>query len=213
MIITWLGHACFALENSTGHHLVTDPFHPRIGYLPPVMNADVVTISHSHSDHNAPEQVLGDPIIITYLANEKLYDFYIKGINTYHDNVQGTKRGTNIINIIETDGLRIGHCGDLGHLLDQKTLTNIGELDILFVPVGGVYTLDGAQASDLVQQLKPQLTVPMHYKTPMLNIQLEPVDTFLSYHTSYHALDTNTINITKESLADFAPVLVFDYPH
>ncbi len=212
MKITWLGQSCFLFENKQGQRLVCDPFNPAIGYPAPHVKADVVTISHGHHDHNATEQLIGSPYIKQTLEREALFGYTISGIASYHDNEQGAQRGPNIIFIGETDGLRFAHCGDLGHTLSPEQIAAIGKLDILLIPVGSVYTLDGAEAAKVVTQLKPKLTIPMHFKTPTLEINLRPVTDFLEHNPQHTLTATNNVLITKENINEFAPVLVLAPP-
>lgn len=212
MKITWLGHACYLLENSVGKKLAIDPFNPSIGYNAPHVEADIVTKSHEHHDHNAVEQLKGNPIVISDIDKRCTHGYCIHGILSFHDDVEGAKRGKNKIFIYEVDHLRIAHLGDLGHMLSNVAVEKLGKIDILFIPVGSVYTIDGKKAAKLVEKINPKITIPMHYKTPKLNIDLRPVDDFLNYQNEYQQLNSNAVEITKDNINQFSPVIVLSTP-
>jgi len=180
VIIRWLGHACFYCQGE-GLRLLTDPFDQQVGYPLPAVEADLVTVSHDHYDHNAVHLLPGNPEVIRSPGEHKFRSLVIKGYSVYHDEAKGAKRGKNIIFTWEMDGIRLCHLGDLGHLLDGKTIEAIGEVDILMIPVGGVYTIDGKEAREVVNQLQPRVVIPMHYKTPHLSFELGPLDNFTKY--------------------------------
>lgn len=177
---TWLGHATFLLQNEAGNRLLTDPVDEKSGYAFAPVQADVVTVSHEHHDHTALERVLGDPVVKRTCTKETLAGFTIKGYFSYHDEARGHLRGTNTIFSIEADGQRFVHCGDLGHIPDDDTVATLHGCDVLFLPVGGVYTIDGKTAWALTKRIAPKTVVPMHFQTPVLTFALDPVDVFLN---------------------------------
>ncbi|HHW28971.1 MAG TPA: MBL fold metallo-hydrolase [Syntrophomonadaceae bacterium] len=208
MIIRWLGHACFYCQGE-GLGLLTDPFDQQVGYPLPAVEADLVTVSHDHYDHNAVDLLPGDPEVIREPGEHKYRSLLVKGYSVYHDEVKGAKRGKNIIFSWEMDGVRLCHLGDLGHLLDAKTIEAIGELDILMVPVGGVYTIDAKEAREVVNQLKPRVIIPMHYKTPHLSFELEALDNFTKYFERIRR--EKHWQGTKDDLPSEQEVVVLDY--
>jgi L-ascorbate metabolism protein UlaG (beta-lactamase superfamily) len=212
MKITWLGHSCYLLENKEGKRLVIDPFNPSIGYTSPAVKADLVTVSHDHHDHNAVDQLLNNPEVIKSIKQKELSGFKISGISSYHDDDKGSKRGENRIFIYEVDDLRLVHLGDLGHMLNDEDIKALGRVDILFTPVGSVYTINGEQANELVNKIKPILTIPMHYKTKDLKIDLRPIDDFLDLRDEYQQQISNFLEITRESITDYSPVVVLQPP-
>ena len=180
MKYAWLGHSTFLITNDMGGRLVTDPADERsLPKLPPV-SADVITVSHRHFDHCATERIEGAPIVKESLEPETLAGFSIQGFSTYHDEVQGAKRGPNTVYLIEADGQRIVHCGDLGHVPDDETIAAVSGCDVLLIPVGSVYTVDGLTAWQIAKRVAPKTVVPMHYQTADLGFKLEPVDRFLA---------------------------------
>ena len=172
MKLIWHGHACFELRLSSGS-VVFDPYCP--GSVPglslPELSADAVICSHGHSDHNCSE---------TVKLSGREPEFKVTQIPTFHDDQRGRLRGENLCTVIEGDGLRIAHLGDLGHPLSGDELSRFGRLDLLMIPVGGVYTVDAAQAKELVEALRPRITVPMHYKCATSGLRnVAPVEDFL----------------------------------
>ena len=176
----WLGHSTFYVENEAGNRLLTDPVDEGSGYAFAPVHADVVTVSHGHHDHCALDRVTGERIVKQTCAQETLAGFAIRGFFSYHDEARGHLRGTNTIFVIEADGQRFVHCGDLGHMPDDDTIEALKGCDVLFVPVGGVYTIDGRTAWELTKRIAPKTVVPMHFLTPVLTFKLDPVDNFLS---------------------------------
>lgn len=211
MKIQWFGHACFLLESQTGTRIITDPFDDSVGYPMPDEAADIVTVSHHHYDHNHVSAIKGDPVVIDGTGEYAVGDIPIRGYLTYHDDAIGEKRGENTLYTIDMDGMRVCHCGDLGHRLDIVKLRNIMPVDVLLVPVGGTFTIDAAQAAKLVEDMKPRLTIPMHFKTRVLSFPLDPVDRFLRIMNNSQRMDSNQIVVEKDHWEEVPPVVVLDY--
>lgn len=200
MKIKWLGHACFKITSEKGIRLLTDPFDDNVGYKLPSVEADIVTVSHGHYDHNFTDCVKGSYEVINKVGNFYVKDISITGVHTYHDNERGSKRGDNIVYVFEVDGIRVCHLGDLGHLLSPAQIEMISKVDVLLVPVGGVYTINGEEAAQVVKQLKPSIVIPMHYKTAALKFNLEPLDDFLSRMEGVEKLSSQVLEIKKEDI-------------
>ena len=165
MKITYLGHASFLLETAAGTRIVTDPYAQDI--LPhPVERADVVTASHEHGDHCDFSQVKGDYVIVNSEKAVTFLDVKISCVPCWHDEVQGKKRGHNRAYVMEADGLKIVHLGDLGEAPTPALIAACSDADVLFIAVGGFYTLSGPEAAEAVKALRPKLAVPMHYRCP-----------------------------------------------
>ena len=179
MVITWYGQSCFKIQS--GETVVfVDPFDKEIGLTPPRGQAHIVAITHGHHDHNNFESLTGGPLIVEGPGEYETKGVNIKGILSYHDNEEGKKLGTNTIYVIEIEGIKICHLGDLGQKkLTAEQLEEIDEVDILMVPVGGTYTIDGEMAAEIINQIEPRLVIPMHYKIPGLTVKIESVDAFL----------------------------------
>lgn len=209
--IRWLGHASFLLESQSGTKIVTDPFDGSVGYKIPKIEADIVTVSHDHYDHNYVEGVQGDPEIVKTAGECTISGVSIKSIPAFHDEVKGAKRGPILIFMFEIDGLRICHAGDLGHLLSKAQEERIGRPDVLLIPVGGTFTLDAEGAAAVVNQLSPKLTIPMHFKTPAVSMPIDPVDKFLEKVGGGERLESTTIEVTPETLGEKPRVVVLNY--
>jgi len=184
MDIIYLGHSSFKLKGKTGT-LITDPFDPKmVGIKFVKTSADIVTLSHSHSDHNQSNLISDTRMVIDGPGEYEVVGISIIGIPSFHDDKKGEERGNNIIFVIEMDGLRIVHLGDLGHELSESVINHVGTVDILMVPVGGFYTVDAEKAASVVRSIEPSIVIPMHYLTPGLNPErfgkLQKVEEFLT---------------------------------
>ncbi len=212
MKIKWLGHSCFKIVSANGIRVLTDPFDDNVGYRLPSVEADIVTISHNHFDHNFVDCVKGNFEVINKIGNFNVKDIPISGIKTYHDEEMGAKKGENIVYVFNIDNMRICHLGDLGHILTKEQVNMIGKIDILLIPVGGVYTIDAEKAVETVRTLKPSVVIPMHYKTKALKFELESADKFLNKIGNFEKLDSKVIEIKKENLEpDKTKVYVLKY--
>lgn len=183
MEITKIGHSSFKIKDK-GVTLVTDPFDfLTTGIKFPKTEAIIVTVSHDHQDHNYKQGISGEPMVLEGPGEYEVAGVFIKGIATFHDNSQGKERGKNTVYKIELNGIKIAHLGDLGHKLSDKDLDQLGDVDILLIPVGGTYTISSKQAVEIVSQIEPRIVIPMHYNDPQLKTEsvadLETVDAFL----------------------------------
>ena len=181
MIISWYGHSCFKIVNQGGHlTIITDPFDKSIGLNPPRGNADVVTVSHDHYDHNNVKTISGNPFVVNGPGEYEIKGIKIIGCASFHDPEQGRQRGSNTIYLMEIDKIRLCHLGDFGQekLTDQQ-VEILGQVDILMTPVGGVYTINGRQSVRVAEQLEPHLIIPVHYKLPHLKLEIAGLDDFL----------------------------------
>jgi len=188
MQVSWKGQACFSVIAQRNKQeqvkLVIDPFDPSIGLKMPVLEADLVLSTHDHEDHNNVKAVKGPaggaPFVITGPGEYEIKDISVRGIPSFHDEKEGKERGENTIYMIEAEGMRLCHLGDLGQSeLTADQVSKIGNIDILFVPVGGVYTIDAKAATKIVSQIEPRIVIPMHYMLANLRFKLEKVDEFL----------------------------------
>jgi L-ascorbate metabolism protein UlaG (beta-lactamase superfamily) len=220
--LRWFGQSFFQLETSTGKLVVFDPhFIPFFGR--PQVKADVTLISHLHTDHNNPDALVEKGQVFRGVelkkegppdwaaVDQQIGQIRIRNLGTYHDALNGMQRGKNSVWVVEADGLTFVHLGDLGHELTPDQVKQIGKVDVLMVPVGGVYTLNGEQAQKVVKQLKPRLFVlPMHYGVPMYDQLLGP-DEFLLGFKKDHVLRTpatNELAIPVEAKTPDAPTVV-----
>jgi len=173
MEIKYLGHASFLIKTKTAR-VVTDPFDPEmVGLKFPKTEADIVTVSHNHKDHNQVKNVSGingvEPLIIDMAGEFEKIGVRVFGFQSFHDKTKGSERGENILYKIEAEGISVLHCGDLGVIPEESFLEAIGEVDILMVPVGGFYTIDAEEAAQLVRKIEPSIVIPMHYSHSRLN--------------------------------------------
>lgn len=179
MNIIWYGQSCFKII-SKDITIITDPFNKSIGIKPYNGAADIVTVSHSHYDHNNVESLRGTPFVINTPGEFEIKNIFIYGFRSYHDKKNGAERGVNTIYLIEAEDMRVCHLGDLGETLSDKVIEKLGQVDVLMIPVGGVYSLDAKEADELIDRIEPSIVLPMHYKTPALNIKLDGLDKFLA---------------------------------
>jgi L-ascorbate metabolism protein UlaG (beta-lactamase superfamily) len=204
MEIIRLGHSSFKLQSRQGK-LVTDPFNPEItGLKFPKVEADIVTISHLHPDHNQIHLVGGTPLVIIGPGEYEAKGIKIVGVATFHDNNKGADRGKNTVYRIEIDGISLVHCGDLGHKFDDKQLEILDGVDILMIPVGGFYTIDAKLASEVVSQIEPKIIIPMHYNSSELNqknlSELAPIDNFLKEMAKEGIVPQPKLVVSKDKL-------------
>ena len=210
MEITWLGHSCFLIRGKE-KTIITDPYHPDLGYRLGEPEADIVTLSHFHPGHNYIEGVANEPKLIKSPGEYEIGGTFITGVATFHDNRKGDLRGKNTIYIIEMDGITLCHLGDLGHPLDPHLIEEIGDIDILFLPVGEVSTMPIDTAVEIVRQLEPHIVIPMHYKTEAFTGDLSPVDKFLDKMRIRELETRPKLSITSSSLPSSTQTIVLNY--
>ena len=183
MEISYLGHSSFKIKGRSAS-VICDPFDPKMVGLKFASNeADIVTVSHTHEDHNKIDSIKDVKKVIIGPGEYEIMGISILGFPSYHDNKAGEERGKNTIFVFEVDGVRIAHLGDLGHELSEKIIEDMGYIDILILPVGGEYTIGPDEATKIVQAVEPSIVIPMHYQVPGLNpagfAKLKGVDDFL----------------------------------
>ena len=207
--IRWHGHSCFEITNDVT--IVTDPHDGRsIGIPAPNVTGDIILVSHNHYDHNSVKSVEKENSkIITDERKRTIGTIQIYGIPAFHDTAHGERRGSMILYNFTCEDITFCHLGDLGHELDEKTIQQIGKIDILFIPVGGNYTIDAEQAWHVIQTLKPKITIPMHYRIEGLSLSIAGIEPFLEI-SRYKALKVgNEIDIEKDDFPKEPEVWVF----
>ncbi len=211
MEISWLGQAAFKLKGKTAT-VVTDPYDPEfIGLKWPKVEADIVTISHDHGDHNNAAGVSGASYTATGPGEYEIKGVAFTGTPSFHDNKGGAERGKNTIFTFNIDGVRICHLGDLGQAqLTDPQLEAIGDVDVLLIPVGSVYTIDGGAAAKIVAQIEPKVIIPMHYGQPGLKVNLEPVDHFLKEMGKEGVTPVAKLSVSADKLPEEAEVVVLE---
>lgn len=211
MKIKWHGHSCFEITTNKGTVILTDPFDEKVGYKVPKVNADIVTVSHDHYDHNNTSAIISRHELINNLGEHQVEDVKIIGVTSYHDEVHGAKRGNNIIFKYYIEDVIVVHLGDLGHPLTDQQIELLNDVDILLIPVGGIFTINDEQASALVNKLNAKVIIPMHFKTPVLKFELESVVSFIKNFDNVIKQNDSIIEITTELLNNSKKVIVLDY--
>jgi L-ascorbate metabolism protein UlaG (beta-lactamase superfamily) len=210
MEISWLGHSCFRLRGRQVT-IITDPCPPSTGYQMGRPSAQVVTVSHQHEDHSYTQGVVGAARVLDAPGEYDIGGAFITAIPTYHDGRKGLARGPNLVFLLELEGLTLCHLGDLGHLPTPEQVELLSGADVLFVPVGGRTTLDGAQAAEVVSLLEPRVVIPMHYRTPACRLPLDPLDRFLKELDVEATEPQKRLSLTAGSLPEATQVVVLDY--
>lgn len=202
MTISWYGQSCFKIETREAV-LAIDPFAKGIGLTPPRFRADIVLITHAHPDHANAATIPGEPRIISGPGEYETRGIAIRGIPTFHDPHGGRERGPNTVYRIEAEGMTVGHLGDFGEPeLREETAEALGDIDVLLVPVGGTYTMDGKAAAAVVRELGPRLVIPMHYHLPGLTVKLSTVDEFLKACDAGRAERLEKLSVRKKELSE-----------
>jgi L-ascorbate metabolism protein UlaG (beta-lactamase superfamily) len=212
MEISWLGHSCFRIR---GNHatVITDPYSPDLGYSLGKPTARIVTVSHQHPGHCYVQGVGGQPKVVDGAGEYEIGGVLIIGIATFHDAERGVKRGKNTVYLMEIDDISVCHLGDLGHILTGEQVEEIDNVDVLLLPVGGVSTINAPMAAEVVRQLEPKAVIPMHYNTPALGWELEPVERFLREIGAKEVSSQPKLSLTKSNLPVSMQVFLLDYPH
>jgi len=209
MKIIWHGHSCFEVSDKVT--VVIDPHDGKsLGIRTPSVRADILLISHDHFDHNCSRIVKGDFVTMREPGKKELKGVKVQGLPAYHDDAEGTKRGKVTLFRFEIGGIRFCHCGDLGQDLSDQQVQALGKVDVLFVPVGGVFTLDGAGAQRLVDRLQPKVVVPMHFRIGGLSLSIQTVDGFLAGIPENRVRRVgNEVELEKEDLPEDTEYWVF----
>ena len=207
MKIIWHGQACFQIitQENKGEKvvIVIDPFSEEIGLKLPKLEADILLVTHQHSDHNNIQAVSGKPFLIDSPGEYEIKGIFIQGIPSFHDESQGQERGRTTIYTIETEQMSLCHLGDLGQKeLTTNQLERIGAVDILMVPIGGKYTISAKEAIKVMAQIEPKIIIPMHYKIPKLKIKLASFNDFLKSLGIKSIESTDKLLIKKGNLSE-----------
>ncbi|MGB2731922.1 MAG: MBL fold metallo-hydrolase [Microgenomates group bacterium] len=206
MQLKYLGHSSFLIKSKDAK-VVTDPFDPKaVGLKFPKQEADIVTMSHGHADHNHSAGVSAEALVVDWPGEYEKMGVRITGYSTFHDKEKGAQRGENIIYKIEADDISILHCGDLGHTLTDDLVEEIGDVDILLIPVGGHYTINSAEALSVVHKIEPAIVIPMHYNHEGLDQkavgELTGLDEFIKVYGSAPAETLDVLNMKKDDVPE-----------
>ena len=215
MKIKWYGHAAFLITSDQGVKIITDPYEPgfmgQLNYGKIGDSADFVLISHDHGDHNHTATLPGSPQVVKGNDSKTIKGIQIKGISAFHDGSKGSERGMNTIFTLNVDGIQICHLGDLGHVLSGKDVAEIGPVDLLLIPVGGYFTIDSNVATQVADQVKPKILIPMHFKTEKCGFPIAPVEEFLKGKPNVKRLGVSEATIGKSSLPQATEILVLEH--
>lgn len=204
MEIKYIGHSSFFIKTKTAK-IVTDPFNPSMtGLKFPKIEADVVTISHNHADHNYVEGIKDTPLVIDWPGEFEKNEVRITGYPSFHDNKEGGERGPNTMYKFEAENISLLHCGDLGHMLTDAVIEEIGNVDILIIPTGGFYTINAEDAVKIIQEIEPSIVIPMHFKRPEMNqeqfAELQDINVFLKAMGADGTEPLEKFSVKKEDL-------------
>jgi len=208
--ITWLGHSCFRIKGKEVT-VITDPCHPSLGYSLGKLQANIVTLSHFHPGHCYIEAITSEFKEIKGPGEYEVKETFITGIATWHDAVHGEELGKNTVFLLEMDGITLCHLGDLGHLPSSELIEDVGDIDVLFLPVGGVSTIGGSMAAEIMRRLTPKVAIPMHYKTAALTKELEPVDKFLKEVGVKETVSQPKLSVSRSNLPTSTQVIILNY--
>ena len=216
MRIKWLGHSAFLLTAADGTSVITDPYVPgsfsgQMKYGPIRETAHAVTVSHHHQDHDGVSRLTGRPKVVEGKGTFKAGSVAISGFDTFHDNSQGAQRGRNTVFVFEADGLRVCHCGDLGHVLTPQQVAAIGKVDVLLVPVGGTFTVDAAAAREVAGQLGARVTIPMHYKNERLGFDIAGVEDFVEGEKNVRRVGRAEVELSTDKLPPVPEIWVLKH--
>jgi L-ascorbate metabolism protein UlaG (beta-lactamase superfamily) len=209
--VSWFGHAMFLLEDVDGNRLVTDPYNEYVGYKLPVIAADIVLVSHDHGDHSNVDLIKENPVIIRGATSQEINGITITGFPSHHDAHDGVERGPNIIFRWEMQGLIFVHLGDLGHLVEGELAETLSGADVLFIPVGGTFTVEDAQAEIVVKTLRPRIAIPMHYSTPDCTLPLQTEEPFATRFDHVERIGKQPLYISKDNLPEPTRILIMNY--
>ena len=208
MKVKWLGHAAFLITSDSGTRIITDPYETSEGlkYGKIKETADIVTISHEHGDHNNAAAVQGNPQVVKGTTEAKGINF--KGISTTHDDKGGSERGSNTVFCFQVDGIRVCHLGDLGHLLTDNQVVEIGKVHVLLVPVGGYFTIDAKNATRVAEQVRARVIIPMHFKNNKCVFPIGGVEEFTKNKTNVNQVEDSEIAFTVPDLPSSPQIMV-----
>lgn len=208
--ISWYGQTCFRLDGRESIAIVTDPCSPELGITLPRLQADVVTVSHHGASCHYLDVVQGPFKLLDGPGEYEIGGVFITGVSTFADDQQGSIRGLNTVFAFEFDGTTICHLGQLGHVPTQSQVKNLGSVGVLLVPVGGGGSLTSTQASEVIGLFEPDMVIPMRYRIPGLQEDLDSVDSFLK-EMGVDELDKHqSLQVSETSVSEETAIVVLE---
>ncbi|MGD1047936.1 MAG: MBL fold metallo-hydrolase [Candidatus Krumholzibacteriaceae bacterium] len=205
MKITYLGHSAFQLILANGTRIVFDPytagaFGGGLGVGPITGDFDVAVVSHDHEDHTSRDVLKRSKHVVAKAGRVDVAGVAVESVATFHDEAKGAKRGKNLVSVVEAEGLRVAHFGDLGHAVGSKDHPMLVGLDVIMIPVGGFFTIDAGTAAKIAKDLQPKIVIPMHYKTEKNDFPITPVENFTKLMDNVENVGASEIEVTKGTL-------------
>jgi L-ascorbate metabolism protein UlaG (beta-lactamase superfamily) len=215
MKVKWLGQAAFLITSDDGAKVITDPYQSGqfgLDYGKIEDAADIVVVSHEHADHNYVQGVPGSPQVVKGAGKHQVKGIEFKGIASYHDDSDGSQRGPNNVFCFTVNGIKICHLGDLGHELSDQQQAEIGEVDVLLLPMAGTFTIDAATADRVVDRIKPRVVIPMHFKTGKCpSFPVTDVEPFLTGKKNVKRMDTTEVEFKQGQLPTATEIVVLQH--
>lgn len=213
MKIIYLGHSAFEIVLAGGMRIAFDPytagaFGGGIGYGPITGDFDIAVVSHEHEDHTSKDVLKRSKKIVAKTGRVVVPGAVIESVATYHDDENGAKRGKNLVSVLQAEGLRVAHLGDLGHAMGAKDYPVLAGLDVLMIPVGGHFTIDADMAAKMAKGLHPKIVIPMHFKTSKVDFPITPVENFTKLMDNAESVGASEIDVTKGTLPAKMKVIV-----
>ncbi len=215
MKIKFYGHAAFNITTDTGVRIIIDPYQSgafggALSYGKITDEADIVLTSHEHDDHNYTKDIQGKFTHIKKAGASDVKGVRIKALPCFHDASNGKERGNNLIFVIEADGITLAHMGDLGHTVTKDVVKELGKIDVLLLPVGGFYTIDAREATKVMDDIGPLVTIPMHFKTAKCDFPIAKVEGFTQGKKRVRTVKAAEIEVKRETLPKTPEIVVLE---
>lgn len=209
MDITWYGHSCFRISERSQTTIITDPYHPSIGLPELKLKADLVTVSHDQPGHNAVDAIKGQEYVIAGAGEYEIGELFVTGIPMHTYKAEEDEVHNNVAYLFEySNNMTVLHLGDLQGVPDQSTIEQLGEVNVLLVPVGGGRGLRAGQAAEVIALVEPHYVVPMHYAIEGLTIELDTVDRFLKAMGVSQAEEIDMLRVSSTGLPEQTQVVL-----
>lgn len=218
MKIKWYGHSAWGITSADGTTIITDPYEAgsydgAVGYAPISDSADVILATHEHPDHYGVGAIPGNPEVFLGAGKYRFNQYEFEALASFHDESGGSERGPNAIFLFEVDGVKMAHLGDQGIYPPEEIMEKLKGVEVVFIPVGGHFTIDAQTAMKIIDALAPRVVFPMHYKTDVLGFPIAPLDDFVKLfgEDRVKRFDDCQLELTKETLPEKSEVWVCSY--